>query len=195
MIRVSEVERLLDDYAKSVKVKVNKSDLLQDLEESRVLSKEDGNYSFAYDHYYQYFLALYFKNNLNGAKGAKLRQTLSSMAAKLPADFNNRFLMFVIYLTRDDQLIAELIQNANKILADQQLADFTTDVDFYNSTASSGLPELPETVDLDASRRKRREGADAMPRRDLSTPEDLVYADDLSVDVKIKFAIAYIEIR
>jgi Calcineurin-like phosphoesterase len=194
VVRATDFDQLLDEYAKKAKVKVNKTNLTRDLEASRVLSKADGNYSFAYEHYYQYFLALYFKNNLNGGRRAELRRTLSSMAAKLPADFNSRFLIFFIYLTHDDELISELILNADKILAEQPLADFKADVEFYNSSAAQTLPELPDAVDLDESRHQRRKAADAAPRRDLTTPEDLSYSDDLSVDVKVRFAMAYGEI-
>ena len=70
------VNSLLDEYAKSFRIKLDKAALLADLEYSRVLSKADGNYRFSYPHQFLYFLARYFKNNLAGPEGTVLRLRL-----------------------------------------------------------------------------------------------------------------------
>ena len=62
----SDVDRLIDEYARNFKINIDKISLLKDLERARVLINQNGNYSFGYTHYFYYFLAQYFKNHLGG---------------------------------------------------------------------------------------------------------------------------------
>jgi hypothetical protein len=94
LVGVSVVNNLLDEYARSFRIRVNKSELLRDLEQARVLVKEDGNYSFGYAHYFYYFLARYFKNHINGPDGPHLRMQLREIAAGLNAGSNSVFLAY-----------------------------------------------------------------------------------------------------
>src|ERR1035441_8526940 len=75
-LSATAVDTLVETYATSYKIKVDKAALLDDLKLARVLEERDGNYSFAYVHYFHYFLARYFKSYLDGPQGTTLRRQL-----------------------------------------------------------------------------------------------------------------------
>ncbi len=192
---------MLDEYASSFKVKVDKVTLLADLEKARVLVKQDGNCSCSdIAHYFYYFLARFFKNNINGPDGPKLRVLLNSIAGGLNAGSNGIVLMFFVYLSHDDKLIADCVAIGDKILAEFAPSDFTKEVEFYNSKDFAGTErQIPESVDLQASRRRRRRAADLQPRgpeTEIVTldVESDGYADDLPLSTKFDYAFSCIEI-
>ena len=148
----TEVDALLDEYAQAFRVKVDKAALLRDLQYARVLVKEDGNYSFGYAHYFYYFLARYFKDNLSAPQGARLRELLTSIVSGLNTGTNSIFLMFVIYLTHDNALMDELIRIGQTILSDVTPSNLTSEVEFYNSKDFAGVQRnAPDAVDLEAA--------------------------------------------
>jgi hypothetical protein len=172
VIGESVVEHLIDEYAESFRIKIDKKAILDDLLYARVLMKADGNYSFTYAHYFHYFLARHFKNHLHGAQATKLRHQLTELAGGLNAGSNGIFLMFVIYLTHDDQLTDELVAIGQRILSEFEPSDLTQDVEFYNSKDFAGVEQpVPQSVDLEASRQQRRTAVDKSrksgePKRD-----------------------------
>src|SRR5205823_5834721 len=87
----SGIHGILDRYARSYRIKLDKSTILLDLTTARILIEEDGLYSFTYSHYFYYFLARYFKSHLDGEDGPKLRDRLKTLAKSLPAEFNSIF--------------------------------------------------------------------------------------------------------
>jgi hypothetical protein len=205
MLSENDVNKLLDEYARSFKVKVEKTSLLTDLEKTHVLVKLDGNYSFGYAHYFYYFLARYFKMNISGVEAPRLRALLKSIAGGLNAGTNSIFLMFFIYLTHDDELIDDCLRIGNKILAELAPSDLTGEVEFYNSKDFAGIErQVPKSVDLEASRRERRSVADAVRPEaedtggtglhELSVVEGEGYAEDLPLATKCQYAISCIEI-
>src|SRR5260370_42102790 len=99
----------------------------------------DGNYSFGYDHYFYYFLARYFKTNLNAPNGAILRQRLSEVARGLNTGSNGIFLMFVIYLTHDEALTDELPKIGGELLSEVLPTSLTDEVEVYSSKGYARL--------------------------------------------------------
>lgn len=200
----SEISEMLDDYSRSFKIKVDKGALLRDLERTRVLVKQDGNYSFGYSHYFYYFLARYFKNHIHGQHESRLRDLLNSMANGLNIGTNGVFLMFFIYLTHDEKLIDECVQLGDRILSDFAPSDLTDEVEFYNSKDFAGIErQIPESVDLDASRRRRRQVADEVPRKAQADGETAQfglhlgsegYSDNLPLSTKFEYGFRCTEI-
>jgi hypothetical protein len=199
-----ELDKLLDEYAAEFRVTVDKKALLDDLQYARVLIHEDGNWWFGYDHYFYYFLARHFKNNLSGPNGTELRKLLSGIVRGLNTGANSTFLMFVIYLTHDPQLMDELIALGDSILADVAPAELTSEVEFYNSKDFAGVQStVPEVVDLNASRQRRRESADRAAANEnaretdeefgLSISQD-GYTDQLPLGTKLDYALRCIEV-
>jgi hypothetical protein len=202
MLGESEVNQLIDEYARSFKINIDKNSLLNDLERARVLIKQNGNVSFGYTHYFYYFLALYFKDHLSGKEGASLRKTLLDIAGGINASTNRMFLMFVIYLTHDGELMDALLQMGKIVLSEFAPSDFRQEVEFYNSKDFAGIDrQAPETVDLDASRRHRREEADLSkrqqaPEQDSSftfLADGRAYSEALPLGTKLEYAMSCIE--
>lgn len=197
MLNASAIDALFEDYAKSYKVRIDKAAILSDLKLARILEERDGNYSFAYGHYFHYFLARYFKAHLDGPEGIGLRKKLEEIARGLNSGTNGIFLMFVIYLTHDRELIDYLLEMASLILHEVPPSDLTNEVDFYNSRAHAGVDRAaPGNIDLDASRQKRREAADAKQERQgngeiAPTSPDIAigcYSDELPLNTKLDYA-------
>jgi hypothetical protein len=203
MLSARAVEALVEDYANSYKVRIDKAAILADLKFARVLDERDGNYSFAYVHYFHYFLARYFKTHLDGPQGAALRSQLKEIASALNSGTNGIFLMFVIYLTQDRELIDYFLDIASRILSEFAPSDLTSEVEFYNSRSNAGIDrDLPQHVDLDASRQERREAADAAQERRGDQADALPlfetvsggYSGDLPFGTKLEYARSCMEI-
>src|SRR5690348_13560360 len=136
-LSVEQSQRLLDEYAKGWIIKLDKAALLQDLEYSRVLVRREGHYKFGYAHYFHYFLARHFKAN---STDPGIRDLLSAIVKGMNVGSNSIFLMFVVYLTNNDEgLTKELIQIGESVLGEFEPSSFTNDVEFYNSKSHSGM--------------------------------------------------------
>ena len=203
ILSVSATEHLLDAYSEDYKVKVDKKALLADLEYARVLEKQDGNYAFLYPHFYQYFLARYFKNQINSPQGVELRKRLEDIATGVNIHANRTFLMFFIYMTHDEPLTDFIIALGQKVLDDVTESNLTDEVDFYNSKdfVGVGTQPIPESVDLEVSRRDRREREDRVqkPVTDLDAGwnihvPDNPYSSTMSVSDKLSYADSCVEV-
>jgi hypothetical protein len=204
MLGVSSVKALLSEYAKSFRIKIDEAALLRDLEHSRVLLRRDGNFSFGYTHYFHYFLARYFKVNLNGPDGDKLRKSLDNIARGLNAGSNGIFLMFVVYLTHDGQLTDTLVNIGDEILSEISESDLTTEVDFFNNRDHGTVErKIASSIDLEANRQRRRESADEAhalkSKSDQPLQMDLFtsstgYSNNLDLEIKLEYAIECMEI-
>jgi predicted phosphodiesterase len=195
----SEMEKLLTEYAKSKRVKIDKEGLLTDLVNAKVLSIVDGNYKFIYSHYLYYFLARYFKNHLNNGEGEELRKRLKEAIENLASDASRTFLMFVIYLTHDDKLTEEVIKVGNRILEEVAPTDLVRDAEYYNVKEPAAMLAIPESFDTSAARQRRREAEDAVAARSKDPSSETLWGDtqryssDLSAGEKVKYAMSCLE--
>lgn len=92
--------------------------------------------------------------------------------------------MFFIYLSHDDKLMDECVRIADGILADFPPSDLSSEVEFYNTKDFAGIErQIPESIDLESSRRQRRQAADAAPRgaRANGTVPDWVLKSEVTV--------------
>jgi hypothetical protein len=112
--------------------------------------------------------------------------------------------MFVIYLTRDESLIEDLVKLGNQILADVDPSNLTDEVEFYNSKEFAGRHQtVPESIDFAASRRERRAEKDHAMEETKPGPERYGqrlfaendgYSPELPLATKIGYANSCIEI-
>ena len=201
---VTSVKVLLSGYAKNYRIVIDQTALLKDLEHARILSRQSGNYSFVYSHYYFYFLARYFKFNLAGGEGDELRKTLHNLARGLNVRSNGIFLMFVIYLTHDEQLTDMLVKIGDEIFSEEPESRFMDDVDVFNNGDYEGLERhIPAKVDVEKTRHYRREAADRTdaaknvlehdPQLELITGSH-GYSTVLPMETKLTYAIECLQI-
>lgn len=201
VISHSEVDALLDDYATRFKIKIDKINIVSDLTQARVLLDENGNYSFAYDHFFFYFLARHFKEGLTGENREEVRSSLMNIAAGLHTAGNSIFLMFVMYLTHDRELTEKLISTADRILTDYELSTLGDEVDFYSAQDSHARTRrVPEAENYQENRNEKRRQLDAMAeQRQRHTKTEVVrecggYNDDLPVQTKLDYAFSCIQL-
>jgi hypothetical protein len=190
----SDVRGVAEEYSKSHLVKVDIDAMLDDLEDARVLRKTDGNYSFAYRHFFYYFVARYYKDNLDRDEGPALREELAYMADYLSSNKFAAILMFVIYFCRDSAgVIKKLVENASRVFPSESRADLDVDVEFLNQFCDSPSVNIPEEVDITANRKLRREALDKVERgvAVLTQREERIYSYSEELSDKEKFDLAH----
>jgi len=192
---LAKIKQIAQEYEQAYLITVNVESILADLEEARVLANADGNYSFTYPHLFYYFIARYYRDNLD--REAELHSEIEYMANYVSSGFNDSILIFIIYFARDSSdIIKRLVANANAIYKDERLADLDTDVEFLNKICEHPAVELPDEIDIEENRKKRRAFADRMEQNAANINErdkpDIVYSDTLSDTDKFDFAHKYI---
>jgi hypothetical protein len=196
-ISASNLRELAAEYARSYRVRIDFEAMLADLENGRILINTAGNYSFAYRHFFQYFVARYYKDNLG--RDSALKAELSEMVDHLSSDRNSTILMFILYFARDSAgVIDKLVANAGRIYQKEKPADLDSDVAFLVQIANRDEFELPTQVDVEANRKERRELRDRLEKSDRGNwnkgNRDYVYSDDLSDSDKFRLAMRHIEL-
>jgi len=194
-----EVRDAAEDYSRSHLVEVDIEGMLSDLTGARVLQKVADSYSFTYDHLFHYFVARYYKDNLDREGGAALRQEIAAMADGISSDTPSTILMFIIYLARDASgVIGNLVANANAIYKGETPAELGPEVGFLNQFCGEPKILLPEVVDTDDTRRERREFRDRIDRDGQAIvgrgTREFKYSDDLSDTDKLDLAYRHIEV-
>lgn len=198
-LSLSEVRRIAEEYSTSHLVTLDIDSMLGDLEDTRVLVGVDGNYSFAYRHLFYYFVARYYKDNLDRQGGSLLRDELALMADQVSSDENSAVLMFVMYFARDSaQIIGKLVRNANRIYQREEPANLDSDVRFLSQFCDEPDLEIPQDIDTAANREERRKFRDRIER----TKERLIdresrsftYSEELSDKDKFDLAHRHIEL-
>jgi hypothetical protein len=198
-LSLSTVREVAEEYSKSHLVKVDIERMLSDLEDARILLNFDGNFSFAYRHLFYYFVARYYKDNLDRQDGSVLHQELANMADYLSSDEYSAVLMFIIYFARDSAgVIKKLVDNANIVYKPEPPADMDSDVKFLNQFCAQPDPDFPEEVDIVANRQERRETNDRIERsRERLIDREsrkFAYSEELSDKDKFDLAHKHIEL-
>src|SRR5207249_8816038 len=133
VIAPGDVHEVIDAYFAAYSIRLNSEFMLSALESAKILWKVNGNYQFRYKYYYYYFVARYLADALKDpSESAAARLRLTDMVDRLYYEEYASILLFVVYFTRDTQLIQHIVDNANKIYRAHAPCDFENDVDFIN---------------------------------------------------------------
>lgn len=190
-LSLTRVKEIAEQYSKSHFVKLDFNAMISDLEQARVFVDIGGEHAFAYPHLFYYFVARYYRDNLDRQVG--LRNEIDEMVDNVSSDEYSSVLMFIVYFARHStEIIKRLVANANRIYATEELANLESDVAYLNSLTN--LPDVvipDENVDIDKARRERREMQDKMRQneRQERSERKVVYEEDLAD--KEKFDLAY----
>jgi hypothetical protein len=192
---LSQVKDVAAEYARSHLITVDVTSMLNDLEEAHVLLNIDGNCSFAYWHLFFYFVARYYRDNLD--RDEKLRIEVEEIANHVASGANSSILMFIIYFARDSSdIVKKLVANADKIYSGELPADLDTDVAFLNKLCDRPVVEVPEEVDVVKNRQDRRERNDMLAKNSAALPirdkHDVTYNDQLSDSDKFDLAYTHL---
>ena len=195
---LSQIKEIAHEYSSSHFINLDFDSLLADLEEARVLVNMEGNYAFGYAHLYYYFIARYYRDNLDREQG--LRAEMDQMADNVSSDEYSSILMFSVYFARhSDEIVKRLVSNANQIYKPVEPATLEKDVDFLNKLKDTPLALVPDgEVDVAKTRKERREFEDGVERNLKALPErprrEIVYSEDLSDTDKFDLAYRHIEL-
>jgi UDP-2,3-diacylglucosamine pyrophosphatase LpxH len=195
---LSQLKEIAHEYAISHFINLDFDSLLADLEEARVLVNMEGNYAFAYSHLYFYFIARYYRDNLERQGG--LRSEIDHMVDNVSSNEYAAILMFSVYFARhSDEIVKRLVSNANQIYKPEKPADLDKDVDFLNKLGDQSAPVLPDgEIDVAKARTERREFQDRMAQNLNSLPDRpqraVVYSENLSDTDKFNLAYQHIEL-
>src|ERR1700690_1998723 len=104
-----------------------------DLKAAGLLDEVDGNLRFKYSYYYHFFVARYFRDNIQDASESwALRGKIKVMAESIYFEEYASILVFYLYLTKDSAVIRVLLDNARRIYADVPPCDLEQHVASVN---------------------------------------------------------------
>jgi hypothetical protein len=192
-----DLSKVFEDYFEEYGLRDTTSEMLNDLEKARVISGGDGSYRFTYDYYLEYFVARYYKDALQTGSVSK-DQSYSEIYGIVDQIYWARYskiIMFLLYFSKDMDVLSRLIKNAQSIFDECAPADLNQDVEFANGLYKVPLtPELP-SEDVRAYRERRRESLD---RAEKQIPdqggERLQYSNHLQDSKKMGIALKHIEL-
>ncbi len=193
MLSRADVESVGREYFDEYSINIDISDYLDRLEVAHILLKLEGNYGFRYRYIYYYFVARYFQESLRAASvDSGLKKKLYEMADQLYFEDYSGILMFVLYLTKDADLISHIVANADSIYREKEPFDFETHVGFINQMYKEAPKVLISSADLERNREEYRKKLDEDREVDSFVQvknEKFAYNDNLP-DVA-KFNIAF----
>jgi hypothetical protein len=195
-ISLENIETLNERYFADYAVKVDLDEFLEMLVLYRVLRLEDGNYGFRERYVYYYFVAEYFTTLLAKRQDQKLAlQQLKDMASYLAYEEYAQVLMFVIYKTRNSELIDEVILNSQMIFENAKVCDLDKDMDFLNNLNSairveaiSGMSDELPSEDVETNRKELRKELIEEEDRPKSNGLKVQYHADLDEGAKLQHA-------
>jgi hypothetical protein len=90
-----ELWSICDDYFEQYKIRIDKTEILQDIEKASVLIQKSGEYAFKYPYLYYYFVAYYIQENLKSIpEGPRLREQISTLTKQVHNDDAANILIF-----------------------------------------------------------------------------------------------------
>lgn len=194
----NEVQQLRDEYLESYEISIAVERLLQDIEDARLIVKSNESFRFRYRYVFYYFVARYFQENLRSEKEhVLLTRELRGMADQAANDEYGNILMFVIYLTKDPELIEHILQNAKEAFAEVAPCDFESHVAFLNNLATAPKVELPPSS-VEENRRRRRLDLDEFDQNLGSNRDEkeqrIAPPDETGMALKVAFAIRTLDL-
>jgi hypothetical protein len=188
-----EMRKVHEEFSKKFAFSTNFQQILGDLLQANVLTKEMDAYSFKYKHVYYYCVARYFERALKrkDARTAALRKKVEYMADRLHSEEIANIILFYLYLTHDWELTQRILANADKIYGDKEACDLETHVKFVNKIYKEPPKLIIEDNDVESHRDKYREQLDRADEDEPVVPSlnaKLTYQDDLADIYKINIA-------
>ena len=188
----SELRKIHTSYECEYHVTIDAQELWAELENAHVLIRSGDEFKFRYRYAYYFFVAKYFQLGIGNVEEAPiLRTRLSYMVRCVHDEDCANILIFYIYLTKDRQLIEEMLAVASRIYSEKEPAHLTSDVEFVNSLRSRSPDILIENRDIEKNRDARRSHMDTsgdLEEQDVRALVKTEYRDDISDVLKIEFA-------
>ena len=154
---------------------------------------------FKSHHFYYYFLAKHFIDEIEGPRSAQIREYLDAMADRPLTKSNQLTLIFFLFLKKRDPVIDRIILQANQTFREQPLSDMVLDTKFLDTaTGTLAQATVDTNVNTSVERQKRLDRQDRIELKAEANEEqgslDLQYDDSLTFAVRSEFALARLDL-
>ena len=133
----ADFNRITTEYVEEYGLTLKSDSLLNDLTRAQLLVQRNGSIEFRYRHYYFYFVARFFKDNIEGRKSsdlkARLQGELREIADNIYFEPYVSILTFYLYFKKDEELIEYLLQNSKQIYSSYEPCNLESHIDFLNN--------------------------------------------------------------
>jgi GNAT superfamily N-acetyltransferase len=176
-LALDDVREVSGRYQSEFDMVVDPPVILAELVAAQILYLSDARYRFKYPNYYHFFVARYFRDNLNDPEeGPALRAKLKEMTDRVYYETYAAILVFFIYFTRDADTIAGVCGNAERMYDEHKPCDLDLDVDFLNKLyIEPPKPILLQSASAEERQERRRAHQDAVEE---GAADESAYADE-----------------
>ena len=189
-----EIREIADEYFRRMGVGYDVPKLLTDLVGAHIMRASSGHYRFDPRHFYYYFAARYFNDNLTDpAQADFLRAKIGEMVDTVHFEDYAHVLNFLIYFVKEPWIFERMRDNARRIFARERPCDLTTDVEFVNRMMTTVTPfEIPATTteeNQDAHLRMKDDFEhETAELKRLQRGAKVQYSDDAADFIKLNIA-------
>jgi hypothetical protein len=193
-----ELQDIHKRYEREYHVTLNSRELWEEFASAQVLVRKGDDFRFQYKYAYYFFVAKYFQQGIGNASEARtLRNKLSYMVRCVHDEDCANILIFYIYLTKDREIIEQMLWVSKQIYADRPPAHLTDDVEFINKLRPKAPNILLKRADIRKNREEYRSKMDAAEPQDTAAEQPLVkteYQDGIPDALKIEFAFKSLQV-
>jgi len=199
-----EMRRISNEYFRDYKVQLRFDQLLERLENARLIRNIDGNYKFTQPYILYFFVARYYRENLAAnANADELRGEIFNMISHVSYEPYSYILLILVYLTKDYDLIRRIVEQSDRIYANVPTCDLDESVAFLNDLNPQIEPIALPGSDFDTNREEYRARIDATENVDeevddialVVDKERIVgYSEDLDELSKLIFAMKSLDL-
>jgi len=197
----AEFDRITTEYVEEYGLTLNADTLLNDLTGAQLLIARGGSVEFRYRHYYFYFVARFFRDNIEGRKDSALRARLQAELREIADNIYFEpyvsILTFYLYFKKDEELIEYLLQNSKQIYAGYEPCNLASHVEFLNKL----YEKKPRLTLPDPAPEKRRDellrtlDAENGPEPNFyPRPAKVRYSEELQDYLKINIALKTMQV-
>jgi hypothetical protein len=179
-------------YCQKFKIQPAKADLQQDFHKSGLIDRLHDFYQFRHAYAYYYFVARYFRDNI---QQPEVRTTIESLCSKLFREEHASIWLFLTHLSKDPFIVEVILRHSRSIFQDVKPIEFGGDVEFIQNL----YDKIPTIVLRDGDFRELKEAR--LRRLDEETKsEDDIGEEDaekdemLSVMARLSMALRTLEV-
>ena len=185
-------------YEQEYHVSLDARELWEEFASAQVLVRNGDEFRFQYKYAYYFFVAKYFQQGIgNAQETSSLRAKLSYMVRCVHDEDCANILVFYIYLTKDREVIEQMLCVAQEIYSNKPASHLTSEIEFVNKLRSKSPDVSIERNDIGKNRAEYRskmdaaESEDAAPNHHLAKTE---YQDGIPDVLKIEFAFKSLQV-
>lgn len=174
-------------------------ELMPELEGAQIWVRTGNEFQFRYKYAYYFFAAKYFQDGIDNVQEAPaLRAQLSHMVSCVHDEDYANLLIFYLYLSKDREVIQQMLGVAARIYSDRRPARLGEDIAFVNNLRSASPDVFLGTGTTDDNRSQHRSRMDAAEEAREDQENAIVprteYADGIPEALKVDFAFRSLEV-